>query len=160
MKRVTVNFKDLIEFGLSNDDAGAYLKKAKDDGRTIAYDSRNGIYCIDPTCDIYCYKNYINYLNMYFKDWKNFGYLDLGLVPILILPSFMTDAVMKDIGEIAKTWQFNLHMLPPTSFLQRGYIGGKDLWVKRDDLAKYILHCEPEKATLSYFLDKVLEGVK
>lgn len=150
MKIVTINFEPVPE-----KEASRVLKQYKEDGALIAFDKRNGITCINPTLDVKCYKNYINCLNMYYNNWLSYGYLDLGLVPVLIAPSFMSDELNESVGTIAKAWPFSIYTMRPTSFLQTSYRGAtKDVWIKKEDMAK-LINVPIEKASLSTFLKRL-----
>lgn len=153
MIRVTENFIDL---NLNEEEANNFMKEVVESGVYFETDKRNGIYCIRPTNDLVCYKNYIDYLNSYYSDWKSYGYLDLGLVPILLAPSFMADSLNTQINELVKSWKIPLIQMPPVSFLRRGCLNAtKDVWVKKTDLAK-LLNVSEEEATLSTLLNGMM----
>lgn len=155
--RVTINFKPLFEMGYSENDAGRLLNQYKQDSpQKIEYDKRNGIWCLSPTYDLHCYLNYIKYLNLHYSEWKAYGYLDLGLVPILICPSFMADEMNEQVGTLAKSWTCPVYSMKSTSFLQSGYNGmTNDVWVRREDLAQ-MLGVPLKQATTSKFLEAAL----
>lgn len=153
--RITDNFKPILS-GDNEVESKAFLTRCRQEGVPYKYDKRNGIWCLNPTEDIVMYRNYIEYLNSCYSDWVNYGYLDAGLVPLLMGPSFVADNLNSQVMEIAKVWRVPLHPMKAVSFLNKGYVGGtKDIWVKKEDLAR-VLGVSEEKATLSYLLNEIV----
>lgn len=152
MERITINFEPLAKFGLSEADGPRILKEYKEKDAIVAFDKRNSIICINPTLDVQCYLNYIMYLDSHYSEWVGCGYMDMGLVPILMCPSFMADTIQQQVYAIAQKWDCSIYALRAVSFLNRGYVGAtKDIWVKKEDLAK-ILKVPVEQATLKNLL--------
>lgn len=155
MKRVTVNFKDA---GVTSDSAAEdLLRRCREEKREYRYDRRNGIYCIAPTNDIVCYINYLDYLNSLYNEWKSYGYFDLGLIPLIMAPSFMQDTLMNDLGVIVRAWSIPIYTMNACSFLGGSYFGTKDSWVKRTDFAA-VTGLPENTACLSKHLRNIMEA--
>lgn len=154
--RLTVNFQEGTLAGMPDNEKEALVKKYKEMPGRLAYDYRNSIYCIDPSMDINCYYNYIQYLNRHYDEWKSFGYFDMGLVPLTMTPSFMGEGWWKDsLEKFPALFKCPLHSLRATSVLNGTWVGGsKDLWIARKDLAR-ALNVSEDQATLSTLLEKL-----
>ncbi len=151
---VTKNFEPLIQL-TTDASKKACIESAKEAGQVVLYDVRNGIWCIDPTLDFVCYKNYINLLNMYYDNWVTYGYLDMGLVPLFMWPSFMTDVMAEAAPELSAKLNIELIPMRPVSFLLGKYSDiNKDMWIRKSELADF-LKCPIGKATLSNLLVQV-----
>lgn len=101
------------------------------------FDSRNGIYCINPTMDVECYLNYIEMLNMAKSQWTNYGYLDLGMMPIAMGPSFMQETVVLLATTISIKYGFECFPMPPVSLMYKDCrVPEDDLWAFKSDVAK------------------------
>lgn len=112
-----------------------YKFPEKCEGEFIDY--RNGITCINPTCDLECYLNYIELLNSKRDEWKNYGYLDLGMVPILMAPSFMQAALLDSVNKLANAYKLPIYWMPPVTLLQdKCRIQTQDIWAFRSDIAR------------------------
>ena len=157
MKRVTLNFQALRE--MSDAEADDLLKRCKDSGRPYEYDRRNGIYCIEPTRDIICYKNYLDYLNSCYNEWKSYGYFDMGMIPLIMAPSFMQDAMNSALMAIVENWKIQVFSMRPVSLLGGTYIGSKDAWVRRRDFAM-ATGMDVNTASLSDYLNRILSEVR
>lgn len=139
-KRVTVNFEST---DLVFPDAKAFNAYREEHGKNMHYDKRNGIWCINPTENFEMYLKYLNYLNANYKDWQNYGYFDLGMVPYIMWPSFMESTIAAELmKDIARKAGITLIQVQGTSFLKSSYmVNGADYWMFRDDmvtLARYI----------------------
>lgn len=155
MKRLTVNFREELTRGLSDSQVDRVIKEAKESGRVVLLDTRNSIYCLDPTMDIECYKNYIDYLNAHYNEWRSYGYMDMGLVPITLEPSFLKSWWEGTRYKLPMLLNCPVYSLRAVSFLNNGYVGStKDSWVRRCDLA-VSLGVPEEKATLSTLLERL-----
>lgn len=101
-------------------------------------DARNNAYGVDVNLhSSQCYINYLEYLD-YFKDeWKIFGYLDLGYVPLAMGPGGLIDIVRLYGLELCKMYSIEHVGCNPIKFLQGGYMQNEeDIWVKREDLIR------------------------
>lgn len=139
-KRITVNFEST---DLVFPDAKAFNAYREEHGKNMLFDKRNGIWCINPTQNFYMYLRYLNYLNANYKDWQNYGYFDMGMVPYIMWPSFMESTMAAELmKEIARKAGITLIQVPGTSFLKSSYmVNGADYWMFREDmvtLARYI----------------------
>ena len=106
------------------------------DARKV-YDIRNGIVCYNPTMDLTCYYNYISYLNTQQDQWRNFGYLDMGMVPLAMLPSFFPEEIKEVLSNAARVKGITVHSMPPVSNLRGSYRGTvNDVWIFREELAE------------------------
>ena len=103
----------------------------------VQFDTRNGIICIDPTYDLECIANYYDFLTSVNGDWISAGYLDLGLVPIFMQPSFMPD-MENYLQDINSKLGAQCYVLRPVSFMRSSYLGPNDIWVKREDFRAYL----------------------
>lgn len=105
-------------------------------------DYRNEIMCVHPTVDWECYFNYLELLENHKNKWKSFGYLDLGMMPVVMGPSFMHEALMRDIVprlEQIKRKHPDLkyyYMAPVAFFKENVKLSFKDIWMFREDAAK------------------------
>lgn len=178
MIRATVNFIDLkFAEGFQNSDPEALIKKVREkerklkaegsDSHAFLYDSRNGIYCLNPKIDsqidrLRNYLNYLEYLNANYDSW-NMGspaiaYLDCGLVPISYGPSFYSDQLNDEVvSSLVKTGKIDPIYLRASSVLTQGYVGAtKDVWIKRSQLAQ-ILNVTEEQATCSNMIRALIQ---
>lgn len=153
MKRVTLNFTRLRD--MSDAEADELLNKCKESGRPYEYDRRNGIYCIEPTHDIYCYANYLDYLNSCYDEWQSYGYFDMGLIPLILAPSFMHELMTAELIKIVEAWNIPIYNMRAVSFLGGSYIGAKDSWVKRSDFVA-VTGLPENTACLSDYLKSIM----
>lgn len=154
---VTKNFKRIV--GSNGQFIGeSAIASAKENGVQVLRDVRNNIVCIAPTMDLVCYYNYLVLLNSEYSNWKNYGYLDAGLVPYLMAPSFMQEILVANMGPLIDGKKVDKYALKPVSFLCNGYVGGsKDIWIKKTDLAE-IMGCPVEQASMTRFLESKIFG--
>ena len=126
------------------------------DNLEYAYDRRNGIICYRPTLDFKCYYNYIQYLNLNKDAWVSNGYLDMGMMPLVMLPSFFPDKIKDLISKTLRAQGIKVYAMSPVSNLKGTYRGvTSDIWVFRKDLAK-VLNVREKEATLSNWLRMVM----
>lgn len=171
IKRVTNNFNMVCHYG---PDSIKVFQKWKEEqienGVPMIFDRRNDIYCVGPTFDYEMYYNYLMYLNANRSDWHGNGYFDMGMVPYMMWPSFMSSRaesseVLEQMRNIARQFGINLVQVPSISFLKTSYsMNGLDYWIFREDLFKLCKCLEqispaykfdinsPEEATLSKFV--------
>lgn len=146
VRRITNNFQRLItETGEAISDFNKWRDNMVAQGAKVVYDKRNNIWCVNPTMDYEMYYNYLNYLNESYSEWLNYGYFDMGMVPFMMWPSFMSQSVvMEHMRNIARQVGITLIGVPSVSLLRTSYISnGSDYWIFREDLFK--LACELEK---------------
>ena len=145
MENVTINFQTV------NPDSETV------NGETKYVDLRNGIVCVKPTMDLQCYYNYIKYLNLRQADWKSYGYLDMGMIPLVMLPSFFSEEVREILSAMALQLGIRVYAMPPVSNLRGTYRGTvSDVWVFREDLAK-ALGVKYQEATLTRWLKEIMK---
>ena len=175
-RRTTNNFVMLRDYNGSEADAFKVWKdKMITDKIPVAYDRRNNIYCVAPSMDFEMYYNYLQYLNSCSKDWLSYGYLDMGMVPYLMWPSFLEDSgVLEHMKAIAMLANVNLVPVPSVSFLKPSYVSnGTDYWIFREDLVKLARFMEekspvykfpaitgPDTATLTNFIKPLADYAK
>lgn len=115
-------------------------------------DTRNGIICIEPTMDMECYMNYIDLLNLHRDKWVNYGYLDLGMMPLAMAPSFMQGAIREGMATIANGLNVPIYYMPAVSLLfERCSVGEDDIWVFKSDIAR-VMNIPETQVTLNKFL--------
>lgn len=120
-------------------------------------DKRNGIVCIDPTADIECYLNYIEFLNLNRDKWKSYGYLDLGMMPLVSGPSFMQGALIDALVKIATVYEIPCYTMPPISlFFNSCKLAEEDVWVFKADVAK-VTGIPADKLTLERFIKECIK---
>lgn len=121
-------------------------------------DYRNGIECINPTMDLTCYINYIEYLNARSSDWKTFAYLDLGMMPLVMAPSFMHEQMKDVFVETIKTLNIPCYEMPAVSMLNGTRVRDitSDIWVFKEDIGK-LLGIPETKVTFSKFMEKIMQ---
>ena len=122
-------------------------------------DIRNGIICYAPSLDLECYLNYIDLLNMQRDKWKTLGYLDLGMIPIWMAPSFMqTEGMLTTLQKTMSMYNIPCHLMPPVSLLMgRQMLSVPDLWAFRNDVAKGLSIPENE-LTVERMIRRVFTG--
>lgn len=178
MKRFTVNFREPLDIA-DNKEAEAFIHALKEKHIDYNYDSRNGIYCIRPTNDIIMLHHYVEYLNSRRNEWTNYGWFDMGMVPIEMWPNFQQE--VSGYTDIQIKWrdEFRNAGVPlvktrSVSFLKPAYSTayGVDHWVFRDDMFNYlkklnesgsIIHIDnlqsPDQPLFSMYLDAYLKAI-
>lgn len=119
------------------------------------FDERNGIICVDPSFNFECYINYIELLNSLRHKWVNFGYLDMGMVPLWYAPSFMHKGYLDEVVKLADNFNIRYYVMPSTSVLKRSYKDTEDLWVFRKDAAE-LLNKEPNSISSTDLIRRFL----
>lgn len=123
-------------------------------------DHRNGFVCINPTVDLDCYINYIELLNLHKDKWQNYGYLDLGMMPLAMGPSFMQSSLVKSLTEIMKACRVKCYSLPPVSLMYSSCkLPVNDIWVFKSDISK-MLGIPEDKVTTEKLLLAIKNGVR
>ena len=120
-------------------------------------DLRSGFVCKDPTGDLQCYINYIDLLNEERQNWNNYAYLDFGLMPLVMLPTFLMhnsqieDALVKMVRNLNVT----CYSLPASSVMYKSVnLPKNDIWVEKAEIAR-VLNCDVHEASLSRLLRRV-----
>lgn len=142
---ITRNFKEIVKPGTYTEDTPK------------VYDSRNGIWCYEPTNDMTTYINYIELLNGIRNGvggvggWKSFGYLDLGMMPLAMAPSFLQQTIFDGMAKIANQFNLPVYMLPPVTLLQdKCKLPQSDIWVFKSDVAKLFGKNESEVCFMNF----------
>lgn len=136
-----------------------YDRKVADELRGEYRDVRNGIVVVDPTFDFECYKNYIDLLNLKKDKWRNNGYLDLGMMPIAMAPSFMQQYIADMMLMLMAKHKVPCHVMPPVSLLgDKCNLPQDDIWVFKEDLAK-AFGMNKDRLTLSKFIEEVCNDI-
>lgn len=118
-------------------------------------DGRNGIICVNPSVNIECYINYIDLLNGLTSQWKSAGYLDLGMMPFVMLPSFMPQQMKPALVALASNIGLPCYDMPPVSVMFAACkMPEEDIWVLKSDVAK-IMGVPESQVTLGRFLRRI-----
>lgn len=111
-------------------------------------DLRNGFICVDPTVDIECYLNYISLLNLNRDKWRSYGYLDLGMMPLVMGPSFMHEHLRNGLVSIMTKYGIPCYDMPPVSNMYASCkLPYDDVWMFKSDVAK-VTGISEDKLTL------------
>lgn len=115
-------------------------------------DLRNGIDCINPSADLECYFNYLQLLNAHTDQWRSVGYLDKGMMPLVMGPSFMHEGLMNLVmGQISNLEIQPYRLKPVTLLYEDRKLPFEDIWVFREDAAK-LMGISNGKVTAEQFL--------
>lgn len=165
-KRMTANF---ISTDLMFYDEGDWKKFKEEHKGNLKHDRRNDIYCLNPTYDFSMYLNYLNYLKANYRDWINFGYFDIGMVPYIMWPSFMQDTeAIELMKEFARRAGVTIVQMRGTSLLKSTYpVNGGDYWIFREDMVALSRFVEkltgvpipittPDNAILTTFIESMV----
>lgn len=112
-----------------------------EEGQLVYEDTRNDIMCKTDKLDLQLYVNYIQLLNGLRTgsagvNWVQNGYLDLGMMPLAMAPSFMQSAVSNAMANVAKKLGVSIYFMPPVSLLKdKCNIASNDIWVFKEDVA-------------------------
>lgn len=121
-------------------------------------DKRNYIECYgfdaskDKVIDLYI--NYIRLLNGMKNQWKSWGYLDFGLVPVVMAPSFIHTAIKETIVDRLGLLGIEFHLLPSMSFLtgeMNNVVGDTDVWVSREVISE-VMDIPVNQVTVEKFI--------
>jgi hypothetical protein len=114
------------------------MDNLKNEGDKIEYDTKNCIYCANPTYNWSCYYNYLTYLNQTYDYWHNYGLLDQRFKPLIYMPSFWSDTTISDqLMQMATVAGANVQRTRGTSFMYESRtVGMAEYWIYKDDLAK------------------------
>lgn len=131
-------------------------KKHKDMIYTTIKDKRNGISTTNLIPNLQAYANYLDLLLMLRDKWISTGYLDLGMIPVIVAPSFMQEALVTNLLPIIQGQGLKVVPMEGTSFmLNNSMADTTDYWIFRDDAAAYI-GCRPEEATTKAIISKLV----
>lgn len=121
-------------------------------------DVRNGITTTGIVPGIQCYLNYMNLLLSVRNKWNSNGYLDLGMIPIVVGPSFLHQILLTKLQVSIADSGLKIHSMPSTSFLlSSSDMQFEDYWAFRSDVANF-LETSPDKVTLKAVLEKLTGG--
>lgn len=114
------------------------MQNLVNDHDVIEYDTKNCIYCANPTYNWACYYNYLTFLNQTYDYWQNYGLLDQRYKPYIYLPSFWSDTSISDqLIQMATVAGANLQRTRGTSFMYDAKaVGIAEYWIYKDDLSK------------------------
>lgn len=123
-------------------------------------DKRNGFEVKRPTMDMRCYLNYLQLLNSMRNKWVNFGYMDIGLIPLLIAPSFMQHTYLPNVISVCSNNNIPYIILPAVSFMRsRCEKVSDDLWIKRRFVMDYCGCSTMYSASTIQFIEEVFKDV-
>lgn len=133
-------------------------KKHPDMIYTTVKDKRNGISTTNLIPDLQCYINYLSLLVQLRDKWISTAYLDLGMIPIIVGPSFMHEVLVSTLLPIIQTKNLKIYAMPGSSFMLNGsMIGTTEYWSFRNDVAEF-LDCSADRVTTRAVISK-LTGV-
>ena len=153
VKRVTHNFVRQREYHATDDkDFNTWKNDMRSKGIVVGFDHRNHIYYVAPTMDYQMYYNYLNYLNECSNQWMNCGYLDMGMVPYLMWPSFMdSSSYLESMKRAAVQAGVDIIRVPSVSLLNKSYISnGTDYWIFKEDLYRLAKDMESKNSALNF----------
>lgn len=101
-------------------------------------DKRNNILSEDTKrFDFGAYVNYLKTLQTLSNKWTNYGYFDLGMIPLAMGPSHFQPHLAEFIKIYCSKKDITYYELPGVSLLAGGFSGGTtDIWVFREELCK------------------------
>lgn len=110
------------------------------DKHVVNFDTKNLVFCADPTLNFRCYYNYMVFLNQIYDYWSTYGLFDQGYKPLIYLPSFWNNsAVSNFLTSMATTAGVNLEKTKGTSLMYAGKAAGPaEYWIYKDELSKLI----------------------
>ncbi len=123
-------------------------------GERHVRDTRNGIICYKPGRDVIkSYMNYIELLNLHRHEWKSTGYLDLGMMPLVMGPSFLQDVLVDAICDFASKLKIQVYTMPPVSMMfAKCSMTTPDIWVFKQDIMRVMELDETERVSFSKFM--------
>lgn len=141
--------------GYYHEDFSLIMKRKEKPQIQKVKDSRTGFTTVDTYYDYISYYNYLRTINKYHTLWDNYGYLDLGLIPIIYPPS-VNHTVVVDFYK-PKCISAGLHLieLQSTSFFKQQYNGSNDYWITRKEAGE-LLGADPLKVKSEDVLRKVV----
>ncbi|MDR1523270.1 MAG: hypothetical protein LBS29_04900 [Endomicrobium sp.] len=102
------------------------------------YDERHHIYSCNNDYSLQQYVNYLSVITTFVNVKEKNGYLDIGFLPVLILPSFFYHSNITWNQYILDNLPLEKYNRPPISFNRREYTGDTpDTWIAKYDAAKY-----------------------
>lgn len=135
------------------------LKYANVEGKieTELKDTRNGFRTIDLVPGIESYLNYLDLLMKYRNRWVNVGYLDLGMIPIIMGPSFLHKSLVEIYTNKLTEAGLKLIPVPAVSFMYQTPTlkNITDYWAFRDDVSMLLAKAPKDVRTKDVF-EKVL----
>lgn len=121
-------------------------------------DKRNGISTTNLIPGMQAYINYLELLIMLRDKWISTAYLDLGMIPIIVGPSFMHEVLVNNLLPIIQSHNLKVYGMPGSSFMLNDTMKGTtEYWAFREDVANY-LNCSPDKVNTKAVISK-LTGV-
>lgn len=143
--------------------------------KKFEFDQRTGGIFVGNSYDAVEYNNYYSYMIALFNEKYSQApdvhdriadYLDLGYVPYLLPPTFLTErncSYVKKLREVAKSFSYGgekLKLIHEKPIRVDGNIAGQeetDIWVSRLQLAKF-MGCKPEDVTMFNMYKLILKG--
>lgn len=128
------------------------------------YDARLGITCHNPTFDAEMLLNYYDFINRNRDSWTSIGYLDMGMMPFIMFPTFMQyDEFVGPYLKFLNAFDIHGYQMRPVSFFNPRYgkrSTFKDVWVFKEDVAKVMGIKEVESVTFEKFYRWCVSNVK
>lgn len=120
--------------------------------KTAMIDTRNNILCYSPSCDWDCWVNYIELLNSLRDKWVNTSYLDMGMVPVFMAPTFMSDYLTKSVHAVFSALGIKPIPTKPLPLLQeKTKAQTLDFWAFKEDVAK-VMGVAEKDLTMTKFI--------
>lgn len=115
-------------------------------------DERTGIICNDPVISLEGYLNYIELLNGLRSDWVCTRFIDFGMMPLVMAPSFYHNLIKEELVKIAKVYDIPWFAVESISPLRVNYKSqDTDIWVYKSDVAR-VMGTTEDQVTLSRFI--------
>lgn len=125
-------------------------------GAVFSVDKRNNMKSSDTWYyDFEFYINYLTTLQVKSKQWTNYGYFDLGMVPVAMGPSSIHNILRPFIIDYCRSIGLKYYEMRSVSLLQGGYRPkdmDNDIWVFRSDLGVF-MGVDELKVSVIDFLD-------
>lgn len=126
------------------------------EGAVYSEDKRNNMKSSDTWYyDFDFYINYLTTLQVKSSQWTNYGYFDLGMVPVAMGPSSIHNILRPFIIDYCRSIGLKYYEMKSVSLLQGGYRPkdmDNDIWVFRYDLGR-IIGVDELKVSVIDFLD-------
>lgn len=120
------------------------------------YDKRTGITCSCIRPDFELYHRYVQLLMNYRNEWNTASFLDYGLIPLIMAPSFMQNFYADLYSKRIAASGINIIKLPAISFFTGKEIYDiEDYWVSREESSRFT--CIPADKVRTIDVLKLLE---
>lgn len=146
-----------MEYGFYNFD---YRKKVEHSPEKPYFDERTGFICYTPSLDLEMYRNYLELMDYYKDMWKSTSYLSLGMLPLVMLPSFCGNMYNNMFYKLSEIIGITSYSMNSTSFFKTSYKSNDDIWFFRKDYAELVGIEETEVSVLNLLEVLLNEGFR